>query len=488
MKYRGHMPGREMKSKLTVFQPRGDYPDPHLWIEPASLLNIRFAAFEGLVGYDADLNIIPVLAERWETSEDATVWEFFLREGIRFHDGMPLTAADAAASIRNASRKEVCGAYGTDALLYSYLGQAKVEPIDDRNLRITLPSPMADLPDLLVYIVIIPERFIGADPKTIPGTGPFCPEKFENSRFHFRRNEDYWKNIPEPEELIFVVEEDPEKRAKALLSGEADIATDLNWSHTTLIDENDECLAIEYDPPVAIPLMLNCSGGPLADVRVRQALNYGTDVNEVIQKACKGAALPLTGPLTPHHFGYDPFSKPYPYDTGKAWQLLSDAGYPDGLELTIYRPTVMPDESGAVTKNLKEQWARIGIKLHIEVQPDRAQYAEDVRAKRIHDLCIFDSAPLSTYRVLREKLDSSVRGPWWQGYDSPAFNELLSKAARTVDKEKRRLIYREAIRIAVDEAAWVFLYSPVKYFGLTWNVYERFPALCGRADGILLFN
>ena len=477
-----------MSSRLTIFQPRGDYPDPHLWIEPAALLNIRFAVFEGLAGYDADLNIIPVLAEGWEVSDDARSWTFTLREGVRFHDGSPLTAADAAASIRNASRKEVRGAYGTDALLYSYLGQAQVGAIDDRKLQIVLPYSMADLPDLLLCIMIIPERFIGSDPQSIPGTGPFRLEKIENSRYHFRRNEDYWKGIPEPKELVFAAEKDPEKRAEALLRGEADIATDLNWSHTTLIDENDDCLTIEYDPPVAIPLMLNCFSGPLADVRVRQALNYGTDVDEVIQKACKGAALPLTGPLTPHHFGYDPHAKPYPYDTGKAWHLLAEAGYPDGLELTMYRPTVMPDESGAVAKDLKEQWARIGIKLHIEVQPDRAQYALDVREKRIRDLCIFDSAPLSTYRVLREKLDSSVRGPWWQGYDSPVFNELLAKAAGTVDTEERKLIYRQAIQTAADEAAWVYLYSPVKYFGLTWDVYEHFPDLCRRADGIILFK
>ena len=99
-----------MSSRLTIFQPRGDYPDPHLWIEPAALLNIRFAVFEGLAGYDADLNIIPVLAESWEVSVDAKSWIFTLREGILFHDGSPLTAADAAASIRNASRNEVRGA------------------------------------------------------------------------------------------------------------------------------------------------------------------------------------------------------------------------------------------------------------------------------------------------------------------------------------------------------------------------------------------
>ena len=477
-----------MMEKLTICQRGGSYPDPHFWVEPRSHLSIRFNVFEGLVTYDADLNVVPLLAESWTVSEDAKDWVFTLRKGVRYHDGTPVTAADAAASIRNASRKDVPGAYGTDALLYAYLGGAEVAALDEERVRIILPEPIADLPELLVFIMIIPERCIGAAPETVPGTGPFRYGSIDGNRYTFFRNEHYWKGAPDLKELVFVDEKDPKRRVEALMNGDADIITYMDGSHMTEVEKDENLCVIEYDTPVSIPLFLNCFSGPFADVRVRQAVNYATDVREIIEKAAGGAAVPLTGPLSRFHFGFDPHSKPYPYDTKKAWELLAEAGYSDGLELTMYRPTSSPNESAAIAKCIREQWARVGIKVHEVVQEDREQYALDVRDKKIRDFCIFDSSPVSTYRVLHEKLDSSYHGPWWQGFDSPEFNALMAKAASTTDTAERKLIYRQALRTAAEEAAWVFLYSPVEFYGAKWEVVDQFPGLFRRADGVILVN
>lgn len=475
-----------MLDKLTIYQRGGSYPDPHFWVEPRSHLSIRFAVFEGLVGYDADLNIVPVLAENWTVSKDAKEWIFTLRRDVKYHDGTVVTASDAAASIRNASRKDVPGAYGTDALLYAYLGNAEVKVLDELRVKITLPEPMADLPDLLVYIMIIPERCIGAAPETIPGTGPFRFGKIEGNRYTFYPNSLYRLGVPDLKELVFVDEKDPASRVEALKNGEADIITYMDGSYMSSVEEDDSLCAIEYDTPVSIPLFLNCISGPFSDVRVRQAVNYATDVQEIIEKACGGAGIPLTGPLSRFHFGADPHSKPYPYDPEKAKELLAEAGFADGLELTMYRPTSSPNESEKVAECIRSQWARVGIKVNVVVQEDREQYALDVRDKKIRDFCIFDSSPVSTYRVLHEKLDSGYRGPWWQGYDSSEFNELMAKAASTVDNSERKLLYRQALRTAADEAAWVFLYSPVEFYGAKWDVAEQFPRLFSRADGVIL--
>lgn len=473
-----------MREKLTIYQAGCSYPDPHLWLEPANLLSIRFAVFEGLFRYDEKLNVVPLLAESWEASEDAMTWTFTLREGILFHDGTVMTARDAAASIRNATREDISGALGTGSLLYMYLGKAVVTALDDRRVRIELPEPIADICDLLIYIMIIPEKYIGKDPQTIPGTGPFRFGSIEGNRYTFTRFAEY-RNPVNVEKLVFVENKNANQRLEALLNGEADVITRVPRSQIQKIEENNNVCLIQSDSPVAVPLMLNGFDAPFNDVRVRQAVNYATDKDEIIRKVCDGKALPLTGPLTRNHFGADPEAKPFPYDPEKAKQLLKEAGYGDGLNLTMFRPTVLPDESPAIAKLLKEQWKKVGINLDEAVQPNREQYAQDVKSKNIRDFCIFDSAPASTYRVLHEKLDSSWHGPWWQGYSSGRFNAVLAKAVRTVDTEARRELYRQAIQIASEEAAWCYLYMNYNFSAVSKAVKAEFPAILDRVDGVL---
>jgi peptide/nickel transport system substrate-binding protein len=88
-----------------------------------------------------------------------------------------------------------------------------------------------------------------------------------------------------------------------------------------------------------------------------------------------------------------------------------------------------------------------------------------VRSKQIDDACCFDSSPLSTWRTLREKLHSRFRGPWWQGYANEDVDELLDRAQRTADVATRQDVYRRAYRIIRDDAAWIFLYSPMGFWG-----------------------
>lgn len=472
-------------NSLIICQPGGIFPDPHLWIEPRSQLSIRFAVFEGLVKYAADMSIMPSLAESWTVLNNAKEWIFTLREGVQYHDGSFLTAQDVAASIKNASREDVPGAYGTDALLYAYLGNAEIEVIDDLHLKIILPNSMADLPDLLAYIMIIPESFIGKDPVTIPGTGPFKTERVTERSYEFCRFGKYWGKVPPVDNLVFIDERDPQKRIQLFQEGKVDVITTLKKSEAELLANNSDAEFITHEMPLSIPAFLNCFDKPFSDKRVRQAVNYGTDVNEIIAKACEGNANRLNGPLSRFHFGVDPEYPPYPYDPEKAISLLKEAGYENGLAVTLFRPLVGPDESTVIADCLQRQWEKIGITLKEEIQPDRQQYALDVRGKNIHDLCIFDSSPISTYRVLLEKLNSVKAGPWWQGYTNPQFDELLEKAWETVDDKERADIYRQALQIVSDDAPWLFLFSPNEVFVVRKSVAAQFPNLCKRVDGIV---
>jgi peptide/nickel transport system substrate-binding protein len=191
----------------------------------------------------------------------------------------------------------------------------------------------------------------------------------------------------------------------------------------------------------------------------------------------------LNGFLTPHHFGYNPATPAYPFDPVKARALLAEAGYADGMHLVLDIPSTMPDEAPALAEMMAEQYSRVGITVEVVVHEDRAAYSEMVREKRINDACCFDSSPRSTYRVLREKLMSTLEGPWWEGYENLQVNELITRAERTFVESEREKIYRQIYRLVRDDAPWIFLYRPTDYWGISHSLNGWQP----RSDGLLRF-
>jgi peptide/nickel transport system substrate-binding protein len=251
-----------------------------------------------------------------------------------------------------------------------------------------------------------------------------------------------------------------------------------------MIAEDGGATAHQWDSGLAIIFMINALEGPGRDRRVRQALNYALDVDEIIDEVKGGAAKPLNGYLTPHHFGYNPETPAYSYDPERARSLLAEAGYGGGLELLFDIPAAMPDEAPELARLMTEQFARVGISLETVTHLDRAAYSEMVRAKRINDAACFDSSPRSTYRVLREKLHSGIMGPWWEGYHNEEVNALIEEAEATVSETERQAVYRRIYTMVTDDAPWIFLYSPTRYWGVGATIKDWAP----RADGLLHFS
>ena len=234
---------------------------------------------------------------------------------------------------------------------------------------------------------------------------------------------------------------------------------------------------------LAIIFMLNAFEGPTADVRVRQALNLALDRNAIIADIVKGAAQPLSGYLTPGHFGYNPQTAPYPYDPDRARALLAEAGYPEGLTLSFDIPKIMPDEMPKLSRRMADQYRDVGITLEVVEHQDRSGYSQMVRRKEIANGAGFDSSPWSTYRVLREKIHSELQGPWWEGYENPEVDALIEEAQGTVSVSDRQAIYRRIYQIVRDDAPWIFLYNPTLYWGVAEGV-EWMP----RMDGLMIFR
>lgn len=265
-----------------------------------------------------------------------------------------------------------------------------------------------------------------------------------------------------------------------LLADDADIISDVPPESVPTIKDSVQADVVSAQSSVCAIFICNLQSGACVDRRIRQALNYALDVQYLIDTIMDGAAQPLNGPLTPLHLGYDPVA-PYPHDPDKARSLLAEAGHPDGIQLVLDVPTTLPDEATALAQHMAKQFAQVGIITEVREFTDRPAYAEMVRDKQMDDAACFDSSPLSTYRILREKLHSGVAGPWWQGYTNPAVDTLLDKARATCDDDHRRDLYRQVYRFVHDDAPWIFLYNPT----LFWGVGPHARTFVPRIEGLI---
>ncbi len=204
----------------------------------------------------------------------------------------------------------------------------------------------------------------------------------------------------------------------------------------------------------------------LKDPRVRLALNLGVDRKALINRVLNGAGYPLSGFVSPVHFGFDPGQTPIRFDPNRAKALLKESGYSEGLSLTLDSPTSLPNEAVRLSEALADQLIRIGVGINIVYTEDRELYANKVRLKDIHDMCVFDSSPLSTFRVLKEKVDARFEGSWWQGYHNAEVEKLLDTAQATADNRRREAIYKQCFRLLSEDPPWLYLYNAMNITGI----------------------
>ena len=440
-------------------------PDPHVWTDAPDRLNTRFAVYEPLVRLKASGGHYGVLAESWETS-DARSWTFTLRSGVGFHNGSTLSASDVVTALDRARDPMMAGELGTTGLYGAYLAEAAIDTAGTNSLRIVTPRPMADLLDVLADIPIVCDTGRQDAQKGVCGTGPYRVIDGGPAWLLMEAARPHWAGVVPVDRLTWRTESDDGGRVAMMLRGEADVATELPPSARAHAGSKGPATVHEVPTSSCVIFMCNAAAGACADRRVRQALNHAIDVPAIIDRVKLGAARPLNGPLTPLSLGHDPSVPRYAYDAQAAGALLRDAGYGDGLELVLNVPNTSPIEAPAVAALAAEQYAKIGIDLSIRVWDDRPAYAARVKAKQIDDLACFDSTPVSTYRIFREKFHAGAAGPWWQGYVNAEVDRAIDDASELASPSARRDCYRRAFRAIRDDAAWVFLYNPTALVGL----------------------
>lgn len=463
----------------VIAQARLGLHDPHDCTDASDELTVLHAVYDTLIRRVGQ-EFVPHLAERWTVSGDARSWTFHLRKGARFHDGSACDAQAVAASLARMAREDKGYTLGAPAVWRQYLGGAELAAPDPQTLVVTLAAPMADLLDVLEQGFIVAPSAIASldagDHGTQIGSGPYRLVEITPDRITATRVEGHFAGEPANRTITWQLVPDPTERLTLLLRGAVQVANGLDFEASRALGVQRH----EYLSPVAIIYLLNAAKGPLADGRVRRALSLAVDRDALVETVMTGAARPLRGFVSPAHFGAGQGDGAR-MDRDAARRLLAEAGHGAGLTLEVDCPTRLPDEAERLTAALAEQLRVVGISLTVHIHPEREDYAHMVRRKQIRDLCVFDSSPMSTYRVLYEKIDSRVAGAWWQGYANPEVEALIDQGRVTTDRAARAGIWRRAYALLQDDPAWLTLYNPLRVIGLA----GAHPGFAMPADGVI---
>lgn len=475
-----------MARHLTIAQARVVLDDPHACTDSGDVLCVFRALFDALVRRGDAGGYEPALATSWIISDDAKSFTFTLQDNVRFHDGDPCDAQAVRFSLERMARPDMGATLGAPGVYAQYLAGMRVEILGPLELRLTLAEPVADLFDILVAGHIVSPRAIATAGDSLAaravGTGPYRLTHYEpGKQITVDASPGHFSGAPAHEQISWLRGETPAARLAMLRDGTVDIANGLETAEEQALGALSGFTSVNYLAPTAIIFMFNAAQGPGADPQVRRALNLGIDREALVREVLHGAGQPLHGFISPIHFGTDQSAPPFHADKAEARRLLTDAGYADGLTLQVYCPTRLPDEAQHLVAQVEAQLAELGVRFNVHLEADRTLYANQVRLKQIHDLCVFDSSPMSAFRVLHEKIDSRVKGSWWEGYANPEIEALIDRARRLTENTAREAIYRQCYRLLQQDPPWIYLYNHRRGICLK----GEHPGWTMRRDGVL---
>lgn len=425
-----------------------DSLDPHL-IESAGTREVLFNIFEGLVKPDSDGNLVEALAESYGMSNDAKVYTFTLREGVTFHNGQPVTAEDVKYSIDRCADTS-----NGDPLVSAYSNIESVNILDDKTVEIRLKE--ADT-EFLAYMTtaILPRDY--ADQATNPvGTGPFKYEsRSAGENLVIVKNEDYWGEQAHLDKVTFRIVADADTLVTNLKGGSLDMVMRLTTGQAAELTEGFHIE--EGTMNLVQALYLNNAEAPFDDVRVRQALSYAINADEIMQMAADGKGARVGTSMLPGLKKYFDASLNdyYTQDIDKAKELLAEAGYEDGFEMEITVSSADQPHMDAA-QVIVEQLKQIGVTATI--QPiEWSTWLEEVYYGRNYQSTVVgvDASSL-TARAMLERFQSEYSGNF-VNFNNAEYDETVAAAMAETDDEKQVELYKQCEAILTEQAANVYI-------------------------------
>jgi peptide/nickel transport system substrate-binding protein len=460
--------------------------DPHFHVYTPNSAVARHI-FDGLTQVDARGRIQPGLASSWQAVSD-DVWEFKLRPGVTFHNGGKFTSADVVFTMHRAPNvPNSPSSYGQ----YTKTIES-VEAVDDTTVRIHTKGPAPTLPVDLSQVAIISQA--AAEGKSTQdfnsgvaaiGTGPYrFVEWVSGDHLTLARNESYWGGVEPWARVTRRAIPNDGSRVAALLAGDVDIIEGVPAADRARLAARADLALHECDATRIIyihmdsardvsPGISDAKGAkldrnPLRDARVRRAVSFAINREALTERLLSGQAHPAGQYSPPGTPGTSGNLKPLAFDPDEARRLLKEAGWGDGFNVVLAGSNDRFPQDAQVTQAVGQMLARVGIKTDVQTMPAAMLFS---RGSKLEFSMMLSgwvgtgeasspfTALMATYDP-KTGLGPSNRGRW----SNPSFDGVLGEALRTMDDDKRNVLYARAAEIAVGDMGVIPVYFTVN----TW--------------------
>jgi peptide/nickel transport system substrate-binding protein len=450
-------------------------------LDPEAIANntsgfVEATLYDSLLRYkQGTTEVAPGVAEKWEVSPDGLTYTFHIRPGVTFADGTPL---DAQAVVWNVDRQlnkqnpqYIFNTGPVESFLdFTYGDVASYRAVDAATVEFRLKQPNAPFLNSLAMVwngLVSPAGAAkyGKDYRNHPvGSGPFVFREWRvRDQVILDANKHYWNGAPKVDHLVFKEYPDPQAAVLALKRGEIQILADTSTQAIPTI-KSDPNLKLLTQPGLTISgVGMPNDAAPFTDVRVRQALNYAVDKAAINKALYQDLATTMTSPLPQSQWSFDPSLKGYPYDPERARKLLADAGVKDlKIELLAYNSPRGYNPAGpALAVAVQGYLQKVGIQAEVR-QMEMGSFLTTVRSGKYPGLFLtgFSGDNGDPDNFLGELWGAkNIPVMNTSHFNSPELEKLLAAALQESDTGKRTALYRQAQKVVLDGAPWIFVNS-----------------------------
>lgn len=404
--------------------------------------------FEGLVRFGEDGSIQPALAESWSVSDDGLIYTFKLRTGVKYHDGSDFNADDVKFALDRIGAEKSANA---QKALYAAI--SSVDVVDPATVAITLSQPTGAMLFNLAWgdaVIVAPESVDGNATNPI-GTGPFRFSKWsKGASIEIVKNPDYWGTPAKLDKATFTFISEPTAAFAAVMAEDIDAFP--GFPAPEILDQ------LKSDPRFNVVvgstegetiLAMNNKSKALSDVRVRKAISHAIDRQAIIDGAMFGYGTPIGTHFAPHNPAYVDLTEQSAHDTELAKKLLAEAGFAEGLKLTLKLPP--PSYARRGGEIIAAQLRKVGIETEIS-NLEWAQWLEEVFKGKDFDMTIVSHT---------EPLDIGIyaRDGYYFQYAKDAFKALNTKLNAATGEADRTAILQDMQRMIADDYVNGYLFQ-----------------------------